>query len=348
MRVLLVQVDGFFPNLALMKLSSHHKSLGDEVHFLRLPRKWFRGFKKPVNLQINPLTCEVDKVYISCLFSWNRSLAYSLASMFQSFGCEVELGGTGISLTKNLPENIEKCFPDYTLYPNLNYSLGYFSRGCIRSCPWCVIPKKEGHIRAVADLKDFWLPRHRRIIVLDNNLLAAPNWEKALNDLIKERLEVCFTQGLDIRLINDENAKLLRLCKYRDNEFEKPRLYFSWDILEIEDSVMKGIETLKRHGIPPNRLMFYVLIGYGVKAEDYTWEYFMQNDYYRFEVLKKLKCLPFIMLYNNRKDLPLARAFRRYVNRHLYNSWNFEKYLKHRWKIKYDEEKDNEFNRQAY
>ena len=330
MKVLLVQVDGFFPNLALMKLSGYHKKLGDEVHFLRLTRKWLKGFGKPINMQINPSTLKVDKAYISCLFTWNRSHAQSLARLLESFGCQVEMGGTGISLTKNLPSNVENMFPDYDLYPNLNYSLGYFSRGCIRRCPFCFIHQKEGYIKAVADLKDFWHPKHKRVMILDNNLLAAPNWEKALSDIIKERLEVCFTQGLDIRLIDDDNAKLLRLCRYRDNEFEKPRLYFSWDMLEMEDSVFKGIATLKKHGVPPNRLMFYMLIGYGVKAEDYTWEYFMQNDYYRFQKLKEAGCLPFIMLYNNRKDLPLARAFRRYVNRHLYGTWTFQEYLKHR------------------
>ena len=50
MRIRLINIDSIIPNLALMQLSTYHKSLGDEVGF-------------DVN---NP-----ERVYVSCLFQKN-------------------------------------------------------------------------------------------------------------------------------------------------------------------------------------------------------------------------------------------------------------------------------------
>jgi len=329
LKVLLVQVDGFYPNLALMKIGAWHKLLGDEVQLMRLTRTWRKFYGKPLDMLINPKTVSVDKAYVSCIFTWNRSHATSVAAMFRSLvRGKVELGGSGIGLLNALPHEIEHTMPDYSLY-DIHYSIGYSSRGCIRNCPWCIIPQKEGTIRENADLNEFLHPKHQKLMLLDNNLLAAPNWEKVLTQIIAKRLKVCFTQGLDIRLIDNGNANYLRLCKYYDDDWRHRRLYFAFDLPSLEDDVVEGIETLRSKGISPNRLMFYMLTGFDIRAEDYTWEYFLENDYHRFEVLRKLGTLPYVMVWNNRRDIALLRAFRRWVNRHLYNSWTFEQYLKH-------------------
>jgi len=163
-------------------------------------------------------------------------------------------------------------------------------------------------------LGEFPYRKHRKVMLLDNNLLAHPDHEKLLIQLIERRLEVCICQGLDIRLIDSGNAKLLKILRHRDAEFKRPRLYFSWDILGIEDAVVKGVEILKRRGIHPNRLFFYMLCGFDVSPEEYTWDYFMEHDWYRYERLKKLGVKPFIMKYNGRNDIPLLNAFARWVD----------------------------------
>ncbi len=296
-----------------MKFSTHHKRRSDQVRLMRRKRIWKRSRTKPVNLAINTPMKKFDKAHISCIFKWNSSLARSIAVMLKSLGVDVEIGGSGIDLNKSLPENVEHLMPDYRLY-NLDFSMGFLTRGCFRNCPWCIVPKKEGDIKLGSNLEEFLSPRHSRVMLLDNNLLAHPNHSELLLNLLDYRLEICFTQGLDIRLINDENAKLLRYIRYRDTKFKTPRLYFSWDLLEIEEDVLRGIEILKRHGITPNRCFFYLLCGFDVKPEEYTWQYFLEHDWYRFEVLKKIGTLPFIMVYNNRNDIPLLRAFSRWVN----------------------------------
>jgi len=330
MKVLLVHVDGKFPNLALMKLSSYHKSERDQVLLLRLREVFWKGFTKGfLKSDVKPETLKVDKAYISCVYEKNRTRAFEVKNMLESMDVDVEVGGVGVDLKAKLPDDVEFVMPDYDLYKT-DYSLGYTTRGCFRSCPWCVVWKAEGNIREHQNLEDFLHPRHRKIMLLDNNILGDPSYEDTFIKLIKHGLKVCFTQGLDIRLADSNVAKLLTHIDSRDSKFERPRVYFSFDVPEMADKVEKGIHTLVKHGISPEHLFFYMLVGFNVKKEDYTWEYFLENDYRRFEILRKYKCRPFIMVYNNRKDIPLLIHFRRYVYLEYYHSMDFKKYLKHR------------------
>lgn len=318
MRVLLFDVDSIWANLALMHISEYHKEQGDLVDLIRLSQKHYDRFRKHTDLGIKSSHFNFDKVYISCIFASNKDKALSIAKMYEVLGSEVEVGGSGIDFSKTLPDKMEHLIPDYDLY-DLDYSMGFLTRGCIRNCPWCLIPAKEGRIKVHSPLKEFLHPTHRRAMLLDNNILSHPSHNELLLELLSKRLEVCFTQGLDIRLIDHENAKLLSHIKYRDSEFKNPRLYFSWDLLEIEDQVFSGLQTLAEHGIPPNRCFFYVLCGYGVEPKEYTWEYFLNNDWYRYERLDKMKAKPFIMKYNGRRDIPLLSAFTRWVD-HAYKA----------------------------
>jgi len=281
MRVLLIDVDSRMPNLALMKLSAWHRRRGDEV-FLN------DGCPNP------------DKVYISCVFSKNAPSALGLAKMFS---CPVELGGYGVNGRK-LPDEVEHIMPDYDLY-GINYSMGFTSRGCIRNCPWCVVPKMEGQIRDHAPIEEFLHPNHNRLILLDNNFQASPRWRENLRYLIDHGIRVNFNQGLDIRLVDEEFAGMLADTRYYDWRFRNRRLHFAFDLPEIERDVIRGIEVLERAGIPRRRLIFYVLVGYNTT---------FQQDMRRVEVLRLQGVLPWIMVYNNRRDIPILRHFYRWVN----------------------------------
>ena len=115
MLVLLIQVDGKIPNLALMKLARYHKLQGDEVILIR-------GMKISSRLFIP------DKVYISCVFEKNRQTVLKLAKQFPH--SDVSIGGSGIDLVNKLPEEIEHLMPDYDLF-GCDYSIGFTSRGCV-------------------------------------------------------------------------------------------------------------------------------------------------------------------------------------------------------------------------
>lgn len=300
MSVLLIHVDGKMPNLALMKISAWHKKRGDRI-FLK------RGLSR--NL---PLKCHhPDKVYISCVFDQNKVKALKLA---EGFKCPVEIGGYGVN-SNRLPEEVEHIRPDYDLY-GVDYSMGFTSRGCIRRCPWCVVPKKEGYIRFHTPIDEFLKPSHNKIILLDNNFLASPKWHEELIKLIAYRLKVNFSQGLDIRLIDQENVRFLSKVHYYDWKFKRRRLHFAFDSPQIEDEVIQGIETLERGGIRREHLMFYVLVGYNT---DYA------QDLHRINLLIKEGVKPYVMPYNDRHDSYYPHL-ERWVNHRYYKLVSWEKY----------------------
>lgn len=283
--------DSKIPNLAIMKLSAYHKRLGDDV-------------------SLNDVG-SADKVYVSCIFPEN---APQLLEKAKRFNCNVEAGGYGISDVK-LPREIEHIMPDYSLY-DIDYSLGVTSRGCFRQCPFCIVPKMEGPIRDHAPIGEFLNPTHSKLFLLDNNLLASPNWRRNIEYVRDRKLKVCLNAGLDIRLVNDFNAELLSQVDYRDSHFKKKRLYFAFDFTEIEPQVRRGIEVLENHGIKPKHLMFYVLVGFNTSPE---------QDMRRVDILKEYGCLPWIMRYSRS---PKINQFYRWVNRRYYKIFPFSEYTR--------------------
>lgn len=149
-RIGLIDVDGGknFPNIALMKISAYHKSIGDEVEWYSPFDGWF------------------NKVYMSKVFSFTPDYDEWINAD------EVIKGGTGYAISlvdgkeifdkrkdANLPAEIEGMYPDYSLYPALTQdtAYGFLTRGCPRGCDFCIVGKKEGRCSVkVADLNQFW------------------------------------------------------------------------------------------------------------------------------------------------------------------------------------------------
>ena len=153
MRIGLIDVDGHsnFPNLALMKLSAWHKSKGDSV-------EWYSPM----------FSGHMDKVYMSKVFTFTPDFPYYVDAD------EVVKAGTGYKdYDTVLPDEIEHTFPDYSLYPSCDHAIGFLTRGCIRNCPWCVVPKKEGKLRPNVTWQNIKRPDSNWITFLDNNVLAS-------------------------------------------------------------------------------------------------------------------------------------------------------------------------------
>jgi len=90
---------------------------------------------------------------------------------------------------------------DYSIYPQYPFSVQFFSRGCIRHCPFCLVHDKEGHIQSVTphDIN----PNGKWIEILDNNFFANPNWRDAAEYLMKLNQPVNF-HGVDVRIMDEE------------------------------------------------------------------------------------------------------------------------------------------------
>jgi len=303
MKVLLVDADSKYPNLPLMKISRRHKAVGDSV-FLKRDLK-----------NIFPLDClNPDKIYLSCIFDWNSKRVRDFIKKVNS-RCVVEFGGSGLDLIKSLDEETEHLMPDYDLY-GIDYSIGFTSRGCIRSCPFCIVPRKEGKIRDHAPISEFLDPSHKKLLLYDNNFLASPKWHENLKEIINRKLKVSFNQGLDIRLIDRENAEMLSKAHLTDDQFRRKRIYYSWDFPQIENQVLKGIRTLKNAGFNGNSQMCYVLIGFNTSYEE---------DLHRINTLIKEGVKPFVMVYNYRKDSYYPHLSR-WINRRYYKVFPWHKF----------------------
>lgn len=286
MKIALVDVDSKIPNLALMKISAYHKALGDTVEFH------------------DPLFGDKpDLIYASKVFDFTPDYNYYPPDV------PIIKGGTGYNIHSVLSPEIESCYPDYDIY-QCDYAIGFTTRGCIRKCQFCLVPKKEGRIHVVGDIYDFWRGQEY-LMLLDNNLTALPEqFEKICRQLIKENIKVDFSQGLDIRLIVPEMARLLskvKLCK---------QIHFAWDDIRTEKAVLRGIDILTSNGVKPYKLMFYVLIGFNSTPEE---------DLYRVETLRGLGVDPFVMPYN--KSDEYQRRFARWVNhKAIFKSVKWEDY----------------------
>lgn len=272
MQVSLVDLDSKIPNLALMKLSAWHKQQGDSV-------TWH-----------NPLAGKVDRLYIAKVFDFSPDYEYIPQ------GVEVVKGGSGYDLTNKLPAEVEAIYPDYDLY-GCDYAIGFTSRGCIRKCPFCIVPRKEGKPHVVGDIHSFWHGQ-RNLMLLDNNLTALPaHFELICKQLIENGIYTDFNQGLDIRLITPDMARLLSQVKLWK------AIHFAFDNVKDEAAIRRGLATLKENGVKGYKLMFYVLIGFNSTPEE---------DLYRVETLRGLGVDPFVMPFN--KFDPYQKAFARWVN----------------------------------
>lgn len=294
MKVLLVQVDGKMPNLALMKISAYHKYNGHEVGW---------AFANP------------DKVYVSCVFSQNLPHAKGISQFYPD--AEFHIGGPGLGYPNSLPDSKEERMPDYSIYPDLDYSMGFTTRGCIRKCAFCVVPIIEGKFRIHQHPKIFCHPNFKKVVLLDNNILASGCFEDDMKWIQDQGLKVCFNQGLDARLVTEDIANTLANMKSYNLHFNNRTYYFAWDLIENEEQVLQGLNLMIDVGIHPRSLMVYVLVGFNTTHE---------QDYYRFQELRKRGTDPFIMIYNNRKDDLWIRHFARWVNKRIYKSCALEDY----------------------
>lgn len=226
MRVALHSSDATdYPNLALMKIAAHHRAAGDHV-------EWFSS-----------LIGGYDKVYSSKIFTWSAHDPY--------LPRESVCGGTGHDITTTLPDEIEHICPDYSLYA-VKQSYGFLTRGCIRNCEWCFVPKKEGKIRAHADIEEF--ARHRNVVLMDNNILAHSHGLDQIRKMSRLGLRVDFNQGLDARLIDDAAARRLSKLSWLFP------LRLACDTSAQIESIRKAVTLLRWHNTTPKRYSCYVLV----------------------------------------------------------------------------------------
>ena len=310
MKIGLIDVDGHnYPNLPLMKISAWHKAKGDLV-------EWYDPFLGLVE--------EYDKVYMSKVFSFTPDYDRPI------YAKEIEKGGTGYCIemvdgkevfhkerNKNLPDEIEHIYPDYSIYPEQtkDTAYGFLSRGCPRNCDFCHVAKKEGRCSyKVADLSEFWSGQHK-IVLNDPNILACPDHMDLLKQLADSKAKVEFNQGLDIRLITDKNLELIKQIKLDKIHFAFDR----WQDKEIVEPRLRRFIKETGYNRGNGRVTCYILVNFDTTLE---------QDMYRIQLCRELNISPYPMIYDKEHCKPIYKKIQRWCNNMIF--WKcptFEDYL---------------------
>lgn len=284
MRVKLVQIDGKLPNLALMQLASWHKARGDDVV---LTRDTTHGLFEPI----------YDRVYGSAIFKFS---APKIARLRQQYPDAI-IGGTGSDSTQTVEQVIGEDWPglDYSLWPGYEASIGFTQRGCRLSCKFCVVPGKEGKARSVRTIADIWRGEGypRKLHLLDNDFFGQPDWRERVAEIRAGGFKVCLNQGINVRHLTPEAAEALASIEYRDDGFTERRVYTAWDNLKDEEIFFRGIDMLEAAGIPPKRVMAYMLVGYDKRE---TWD----RIWHRFNRMTERGVEPYPMVFDCRATDP--------------------------------------------
>ena len=304
MRIGLIDVDGHhFPNLALMRISAYHKSIGDTVEW------WWSDF------------VHYDVVYKSKIFSD----AYSQDVPDPLNADKIIKGGTGYAIrlsegaeiydkTKDpeLPPQIERMKPDYTIYPQFDFAVSMTSRGCPRGCAFCHVGAKEGKCSVkVADVSDF-LCGQKEIKVLDPNITACRDKRDLMQQYVDTGVYIDFTQGLDIRLL--DMADIADINRMRIKE-----IHFAWDNPK-QDLTAKfaAYAQSAKHRPHGSFGVVYVLTNFNSNMED---------NLHRIYTLRDLGYDPYVMIYNKPGASPEIRHLQRWCNnKRIFRSCSFNDY----------------------
>lgn len=243
MKIGLVDVDGhakkkkwgatIYPNLALCKIARWHKEHGDEV-------EWANAF------------FHYDRIYMSKVFN------FSPDDLMVYDADEVIRGGTGYDIKSQLPEEIDRTQPDYSIYPNIpkDTAYGFLTRGCPNKCAWCVVPRKEGMIRPYMDIDEIAIEGRRKIVLMDNNILAAGDYAKEqMRKIIDKGYRVDFNQALDARLVTDEFAQLLAKIKWLDGNC----IRFGCDTHRQIGECERSMEMINNYGFTGHYFLYAML-----------------------------------------------------------------------------------------
>lgn len=310
MKVGLIDVDGHnFPNLPLMKISAWHKKQGDLV-------EWYEPM----------FSGHMDKVYLSKIFSFSEDYPYFIDAD------ETIKGGSGYCIDLvdgkevynkekdiNLPYEIEHIYPDYSLYPELtkNTAYGRLTLGCPRGCSFCHTGVKDGkRVNKVANLSEFWNGQ-KNIVLLDQNILACREWKELLQQLIDSKAYVEFNGGLDIRMMTEEKAEMVKNIKQKI-------VHFAWDRYQDKKIIIPKFKMFKEiSGFSERKMIVYTIVNYDTTLE---------QDLERIYTLRNLGYWAYVMIYN-KDSLPknhIYKRLQRWVNnRFIFSKVNtFEKYLK--------------------
>lgn len=215
MRVLLVEPNykNKYPPMGLMKISTYHKMLGDEVRFVK-------GFDPEVDEEV------WDRIYVTTLFTFDFDIDVQTINHYKLLVNDISdlyVGGimaslmpdkivasTGIERSHILTGlftdtsvvgddnniNVDELPLDYDILEQIDYKypagdnyFAYTTRGCPNHCSFCAVPILEPNFRVTNNIIDQiktidekYGPK-QHLLLLDNNVLNAVDLRGLVDDL---------------------------------------------------------------------------------------------------------------------------------------------------------------------
>jgi pyruvate-formate lyase-activating enzyme len=257
MHVLLVEPDYYtrYPPLGLLKLGALHRDRGDTVELVRSP---------------NHPSQRPDLIYVTSLFTYAWRPVHEAVRQYKSMfpNARVHLGGiyasllpehaalSGAEVHLGLHAEAEALMPAYDLVPEWDSTILFASRGCIRRCGFCSVPKLEGRPSDFRyGIKNLIYDGHTSVIFWDNNILGNPNWKSVFDEMAELKIEVDFNQGLDGRLLTEEVADKVARCKMKT-------IRLAYDYIGVGPYIEKAIRRLRELGVSPKKIVVYTLFNY--------------------------------------------------------------------------------------
>ena len=306
MKIGLIDVDSHnYPNIPLMKLSAWHKGRGDSV-------EWYQPM----------FSGHMDKVYVSKVFSFSPDYEYYIDAD------EVVYGGSGYAISlidgkevydttkdKTLPYEVEHTYPDYELYGITDTAYGFLTRGCPRGCGFCHVGRKEGRCSfKVAELSEFWRGQ-KNVVLMDANILACKDHIELLRQLRDSKAKVDINQGLDARLLTDDNTELLRQIRLSN-------IHIAYDRIQDKEIIEPALRKFKEQtGYDRNhgRVTVFILTNYDTTIE---------QDIDRIQFCRELNFSPYPMIYNKKNADAVYRRLQRWCNNYIFwKTTRFEDYV---------------------
>lgn len=274
------------PNLALMKVAGYYKDNGYDVKLIKSYNE-VNGYKE---------------IFISKVFTFTQ-VPKEILEMDN-----IHIGGTGFFADggENLADEIEHHMPYYDLYKEyveeeiakgksrqnysdyLDYSIGFTTRGCFRKCSFCV-NKKYDHVFRHSPVSEFLDESRPYIYLWDDNILAYPQWREVIRELEDTGRQFQFRQGIDLRLMTDEKAKVFNNVHYQGD------FIFAFDHVEDKEVISKKVQLWRRYSSRVCKM--YVLSGYDSQDEND-----LVSVFERIKILMKYGSLPYIMRYEEYKN----------------------------------------------
>ncbi len=326
-----------YPPLGLMKISTFHKQRGDEVSFVK-------GTDRGLRSQL------WDRIYITSLFSFYWSETMKIIKYYEFSVKDPQnlfIGGpmatlmaddilkeTGFIPVRGLlnekgklrladDHKVDSVIPDYSILDEINYKypasnayFAYMTRGCIRKCPFCAVPKIEPFYvdyiplgKQIQMVKEKYGER-KDLLLLDNNVLASSKFDKIINE-IKEagfykgaklnnrNRHVDFNQGIDLRRLTKEKMKRLA-------ELPIHPLRIAFDHIGLKERYIQKMRWAAEFGL--RRLSNYILYNFHDTPEDF-YERLRINVELNEELGTQIYSFPM-------KYIPVTNKDRKFVGKH--------------------------------